>query len=108
MMKYYSLWRRRAKRDPLWSVSPQGGAKYPFYRYFAARYLFEYLVRTDEEARRVWLATPYVSTLRAHLAQRCLDYGGPEEFRKIYPDVADHSFVHKLSWKKPFPLDALT
>lgn len=99
----YIRWRKRAKRDPRWSVSPQDGAKYPYFPYFTFHYLFEELIHSDEEVNEVWEAMPRFAAGRALLVQRCLDYGSVEEFLKLYPDVIMLSPVHKLSWKKPLP-----
>lgn len=99
----YIRWRRRAKRDPLWSVSPEGGALYPYYPYFAFHYLFERMVREDGEVRAIWDGMPRSAAGRAHLLQRCLDHCSQEEFLKLFPDALTHSLVHKLSWKKPVP-----
>lgn len=49
-------------KDPVWAVSPQGGAQYPIYPYFALAMLFDYMVDTDDTLFEAWRQYPKITS----------------------------------------------
>jgi capsular polysaccharide synthesis protein len=111
--RFWSIPRQRATfegtaipENPVASVSPEVSAESDFCPYFWFHYLFEYVVTTNEGARRLWDRCPEASAVPAHELQQLFSIN-PRPKRAEVLSVARRAPVHKLNWRHPYPMDLL-
>jgi capsular polysaccharide synthesis protein len=90
--------------DPVWVVSPQGGATAGTYPYFWFHYLFAYLLETDREFAAEWACCTKRSATPAHRMLHLFGLDG-------HPSPADIAEamrgapLHKLTWRRDYPIE---
>jgi hypothetical protein len=89
--------------DPVAAVHPatQIPGQHP---YFWFHYLFEYLVQTDEEFRRQWLACKRRSADPAHALQNLFSAPAKPTENQIR-HALNGAPVHKLNWRVEYPIE---
>jgi hypothetical protein len=89
-------------KDPLWAVSPNGGAQFPIYPYFALAMLFDRMLAEDsalfEEWRKYPKITSYDTLMLRHWKKR---YGELTELD--IRQMCTGKVMQKLSLPKPLP-----
>lgn len=100
--RYYA---RCVRRDPLWSVMPDGGYGYPYYPYFVYHYMFDYLLKTDAKFERSWAKTPKMSAIPAHVAQWANRASDAETLSEMSASILGSSPIQKLNWRHQYPAE---
>jgi hypothetical protein len=91
--------------DPVWEVSPSGGAMKPEFPYFWFEYLFAYLLQSDTEFASQWSRCGTAPWEPAHRLQGLFESGQPGPYDII--KAARGAPVHKLDWRNTYPIDLL-
>lgn len=89
-------------KDPNWSVSANGGGKYPIYPYFALAMLFDLMLTENEDHFKLWRQYPKITSydllLLRHWKKRYSELT-PLDIRHM----AEGKTMHKLSLPTPLP-----
>jgi len=93
-------------RDPVWEVSPTGGALKGKFPYFWFHYLFRYLLETDADFASCWEHCAKLPANQAFQLQALLKSLKPPTRQTIF--CVAHSFpLHKLNWRDNYSTKVL-
>jgi hypothetical protein len=92
--------------DPVATVSPatQVPGEHP---YFWFHYLFGYLIESDEEFGRQWMACARPSAGPAHALQNLFSSTPKPSEDQIRAALLSGAPVHKLNWRVEYPIEQL-
>ena len=97
--------RRYIPENPVWEVSPNGGAAKDEYPYYWFHYLFGYLLETDADFAAHWDRCRKLSAGPPQLLHGLCADNRPEHNAVL--ETARAAPVHKLNWRRTYPLDIL-
>jgi hypothetical protein len=84
--------------DPVWEVSPNGGASGDSFPYFWFHYLFERIITTVPACRQIWNSAPKLPAAPAHSLQE-LFRDSPSIGVIKSKETACESPIQKLDWR---------